>query len=68
MTFLVNPTILSQIRDTPDFERRRRLSFIADRFRFTEFNVTIFLFFSLLDSYPRNKKMKFRVFAHSTLA
>lgn len=44
MTFLVNPTILSQIRDTPDFERRRRLSSVAERFRFTEFNVTIFPF------------------------
>jgi len=44
MTFLVNPTVLSQIRDTPDFERRRKLSSIAERFRFTEFNVTIFPF------------------------
>lgn len=41
MVFLVNPTVMSQIRDTPDFERRRRLSSIAERFRFTELNVTI---------------------------
>jgi len=44
MAFLVNPTVMSQIRDTPDFERRRRLSSIAERFRFTEFNMTIFPF------------------------
>ena len=44
MTFLVNPTVMSQISDTPDFERRRRLSYIAERFRFTEFNMTILPF------------------------
>jgi len=44
MTFLINPTVMSQIRDTPDFERRRRLSSIAERFRFTELNMTIFPF------------------------
>lgn len=44
MTFLVNPTVMSQIRDAPDFERRRRLISVAERFRFTEYNLTIFPF------------------------
>jgi hypothetical protein len=44
MIFLVNPTVMSQIRDTPDSERRRRLVSIAKRHKFTEFNMAIFPF------------------------
>ena len=44
MIFLVNPTVMSQIRDTPDFKRRRRLVSIAKRYKFTEFNMSIFPF------------------------
>jgi hypothetical protein len=41
MTFVVNPTVMSQIRDTPELERRKKLTSIAEQFKFTEFNMTI---------------------------
>ena len=44
MTFVVNPTVMSQIRDTPKLERREKLTSIAKQFNFTEFNMTIFPF------------------------
>lgn len=44
MTFLVNPTVMWQIRDTPELERRRKLTSIAKQFKFTEFSMTIFPF------------------------
>jgi hypothetical protein len=42
MAFLVNPTVMSQINDTPDIELRRKLNNVAKQFRFTEISMSIF--------------------------
>lgn len=40
----INPSVVSQVEATPDIKRRRELMAIAEQFKFTEFNMTIFPF------------------------
>ena len=40
----VNPSVMSQVKATRNPERRKALVAIAEQFKFTEFNVTIFRF------------------------
>lgn len=44
MTFYVNPSVMWQINNTEDQERKAKLLAMFREFRFTEFNLTVFPF------------------------
>ena len=44
MKFIINPTVIRQVKATDDADRREALLSVVQEFKFTEFNVTIFPF------------------------